>query len=470
MTQYLLDGKNPYGLENQPMAMDSYGIVFSLFVLPVAALFGNTLLVHRVVTLAFLLLCSLLVSLLAFRWNKSAGAAVAFGVLVMMVLGARGGLGAFPSAAGAFFFLAALIVPFRRGFDQRGLVLSAFLSLVAFYSKPYFLLSFPIVASYVFIFESKRNAIFHGLVFAAMACVSFLIVRAFLPVYFIYTIGNNLANAMRDRPWLYYQLEQLGREFYPSVALAALLFLAGIVSLDWRKAAARELLSHSDILTLDRPLISKPLNYFAYAFGCSTLVFVLLLGQNDGSWMLYGYQLMMPPLFLWMATVFKPQSRMALIGIPLLVLNMFLFAGARYSPGFLEQKNSVEWAKLYEYTDRSKHILNTPLVASEMLRSGMWPVDSGRNSFWGLKPYPDIGLLGPSYAVVVRAWGGYQDSIQASVMNRQYDRVITVPEADFFRPHNLRRYYDRVDTLDVTMPQTDQVWTVEIWEPNAGGG
>lgn len=470
MTQYLLEGRNPYGLENQPMAMDSYGIVYSLLVLPLAALFGNTLLIHRVVTLVFQLLCSLLVGLMGFRWSKSAGAAIAFGVLNGMVLGARGGLGAFPSAVGAFFFLSALIVPFLRTFDRRGLVFSALLSLVAFYSKPYFLLSFPIVASYLFIFESKRKAVFHGLVFAVMACASFLLVRALLPVYFIYTIGNNLSNAMRDRPWLYYQLEQLGREFYPSVVLAAILLVAGVLSLEWRTAKPREMLSSSNLLSLERPLVSKPLNYFAYAFGCSALVFVLLLGQNNGSWMLYGYQLMMPPFFLWMASVFKPLSRMALIGIPLLVLNLFLFARARYNPEFLQQRNSMDWARLYAYADSSRHILNTPLIASEMLRLGMWPVDSGRNSFWGLKPYPDNALLGPSYAVVLRAWGGYQDSIQASVMSRQYDRIITVRDTDFFKAHNLRTYYHEVETLDVTMPQTDQVWTVEIWEPNAGGG
>ncbi len=470
MTQYLLAGRNPYGLENQPMAMDSYGILYSLVVLPLAAVFGNTLLIHRVVSLVFLLLCAVLVSWTAYKCSKSVEAAIAFGVLVIMVLGARAGLGAFPSAIGAFCYLGALVIPAWRSFDRAGLMLSAFLSLLAYYSKPYFLLAFPIVASYLFLFVSKKKGALYALGFAAAAVASFLLVRALLPVYFVYTIGNNLADAMNDRAWLYYQLQQLWREFYPSIILAGLLVLLEAAAYRTVARAGEGPLQLADIRIAERPLISRPLNYFAYMRGWAGIVFLALLGHNDGSWMLYAYQLVMPLFYLWVASLFKPQSRLALIGIPLLALNMASFAAARFAPSFLQQRDSAGWARLYQYTDSSKHLLNTPIIASEMVRLGMAPVDTGRNSFWGLKPYPDIGLIGPSYAQVVRAWGGYQDSIQAAVASRAYDRIITIPDRDFFKPHNLRRYYTQVDSLNVTMPQTDQVWTVQIWEPVPGSG
>ena len=54
-TWFFLHGENPFILENQPFGMNNYGLGYSLAVLPFAALFGNTLLVHRSVTFAFII-------------------------------------------------------------------------------------------------------------------------------------------------------------------------------------------------------------------------------------------------------------------------------------------------------------------------------------------------------------------------------------------------------------------------------
>ena len=72
-TQFLLNGENPFTLENQPLGANDYGIGYALAVLPLAAIFGNTLLVHRAVSTFFVLLSSILVFRTIF---KSGGGAI----------------------------------------------------------------------------------------------------------------------------------------------------------------------------------------------------------------------------------------------------------------------------------------------------------------------------------------------------------------------------------------------------------
>ena len=106
MTEFFLKGKNPFSLENQPLGMNNYGFVYSLFVLPIAALFGNTLLVHRIITFFFIILSCLLIFQTTSKVNSDRYLAFVGAAFIAMGLAARGGEGAFPSAMGEFLFLA----------------------------------------------------------------------------------------------------------------------------------------------------------------------------------------------------------------------------------------------------------------------------------------------------------------------------------------------------------------------------
>jgi hypothetical protein len=61
-TDYILKGLNPYSLANQPLSMNVYGLGFNLVVLPFAAIFGNTLAIHRAISIIWLFLAGILVS------------------------------------------------------------------------------------------------------------------------------------------------------------------------------------------------------------------------------------------------------------------------------------------------------------------------------------------------------------------------------------------------------------------------
>jgi len=49
-TDLLLQGYNPYSIDLQPVAMNAYGIIYNMLVLPLAQVWGSTPFAHRVVS------------------------------------------------------------------------------------------------------------------------------------------------------------------------------------------------------------------------------------------------------------------------------------------------------------------------------------------------------------------------------------------------------------------------------------
>jgi hypothetical protein len=467
MTQFFLKGENPFSLRNQPLGMNNYGFMYSLFVTPFAAIFGNTLLVHRTVTFFFILLSSLLIFHTTSRINSDRFLALAGAALVGMGLAARAGLGAYPSAMGVFLCLAGILIPFNRSFDSWALVLSALLCVIAYYTKPYFVLAFGIVASYVFVFVSKRKGLFYSFLFISIFAVSFIIVRFIFKYYFIDTIVSNLSNTTNNTfGYMGRQLVEFDKEFFPLFILGLTLIYLNIGKLKSGKVSFSRFFDN--FLFLDQPLVTPPLNYIVYFFVFSSLAFTLVLGQNPGSYMNYVYQILLPPFSLLLFQYIKPLTRFTFISSSLILLNIISFGQLRFNPVFLQQKDSSDWARLCQAMGSSKHILNNPLITSEMIRLGIPPVDSGQTEYYYfVEPYPDNIILGPNYQTLISGGGKYLNSINNSVIGTYYDKIFLTqgPGLSIFVPESMSRYYRQTDTITVAMPQVGQSFVVEIWKP-----
>lgn len=478
MTRLLLEGQNPFSLANQPLGTNNYGIVFSLSVVPFAAAFGNTLIVHRLVSVIFILLCSWLIYGAALRASADRLLAALCALMIAVALAAQAGLGAFPASMGMFFFLAALLVPLNRGFDDRSLILSVFLCLLAFYTKPYFLLSFGIVATYVFLFVSKGRALFYAVLFGTLFVLSAVLVKTVLPLYFFDTVVSNWAQAVITSPdQLYEHLTELGNEFYPILIAAVVILLVAGPRVWLGGGTGKAPISRPDLLSPARPVFSWSPDLFAYSFLCGLLVFVFVLGLhtlNTMNTLSYAYQLLLAPLLLWLAAVVKPRTWLGVILMPLLLWNLASFTLYRLSPSMLValRDEAGTWERLYQVVDNSKHILNSPLIVPEMIRLGMWPVDSGQTEyyFW-YSDYRRMEWLGPSYIAVRNGGQRYLDSIRAAVADQEFDSIIVtehwgLPHAPGLTIQN----YQITATITVDMPLTDQHWNVDIWKPIANSG
>jgi hypothetical protein len=461
MTGFLLSRSNPFVLENQPLAMNNYGLAYNLVVAPFAALFGNTLSVHRSVTFVFVLFASLVGGIVIYKIKRDIPSASACAAFIMIGLMARGGIGAFPSAMGTFLFLMAVVVPFLRGFDRIGLVLSVLFSITAFYSKAYFILGFGIVASYLFLFVSKKAGLFYGTLFLMLFAGSFFAVRLVFPLYFINTLVGNASNTDRSFEHLFSQLTQLSIYFFP--VLLSVPFLSVTVK-DTRND--RTLLVF-DVRNGNQPLMSIAPNYFLYSAAAALLAFVLFLGFHIGSYLNYAYQLVVPIFFCWFFLKFSPQNQLGFWIAVAVVFNLFFWGADVLAPQMLEQKNSKKWDNLYSYVRSSSNVLNSPVITSSMIEFDLSPLDSGQTSyFYSVKPYPNNAMLGPSYDTYRADGFKYIKFIDNSIEKQRFDLVVTTrEESAFYHAKLIKKFYSQVDEIKVDMPQTGQQWTVLLWRP-----
>ena len=470
VTQLLLAGRNPFVIENQPLGMTNYGIVFSLAVWPLAALFGNTLLVHRLITLLFLALSAGVVARTAFVSSRQAALSLAGAGLVAAALATRGGLGGYPSTMGAFFFLAAVAVPYVRRFDRLGLLLSGTASLLALYSKPYFVLGFGIVAGYVFLFVSKRAGLTYALGFAVTAALSALIVSAIMPLYFYDTVFSNLAHTVETDPaHLLIQLRQLAIEFLPLLAAVLILLVAAVAT--WRRRAVRvgRVMGWADLLVPARPVFAGRVNYFAWASGCALLAFILVLGPHPENYMNYTYQLLVPMFVLWVLADLRAGPTLTHVVASLLLINLVVFTAGRLAPADLQQsaQSARAWDVLHSYAEGCERPWNSPAVVPEMIQRGLWPVDSGHTEyFFDAQPYPGMTWFGPGHEVIADLGDRYLDSLRASVAHQDFDCIMLARHSAW--PRNLpldRGRYMLGDSVVIEMPQTDQTWQMDVWVP-----
>lgn len=465
LTGFFLRGENPFILDSQPLAMNNYGIGYNLVVYPFVGVFGNTLMVHRSMTFLFVVLSAMLSWFVVYKGSRLFPLGLTCAAFVMVGLIGRGGIGAFPSALGTFLFLLAIFVPFLRSFDLAGLALSFVLSLMAFYTKPYFLLAFGIVCSYLVLFVSKKRGVLYGAFFLAGFATSVLTVLHLYPLYFVNTIIGNASNTFLTVEHLTSQLKELFSSFYP--ILLFLIFALGHRAFENRMRGFQSEGAWVDFSIWSRPLFGRPLSFLLYSFLFSLLAFLFMLGPHTGSYLNYAFQLLVPTFFCWFFCEFGLAKKFNELFILVVLLNLFSWESKVLDPNKLKQKDSKEWARVSEYVRLSSTILNSPAVAAEVVTLGRIPMDSGQTSyFYTVEHFPDNLLTRTSYSEFYDDGLRYTLLIDHMIEKQRFDLVITTREKEaFYHEQILWDYYDVVDEIRVDMPQSNQQWTLVVWQP-----
>lgn len=464
ITQMLINGQNFSTFEYQPLGYNAYGLGYHVAVLPFALIFGNTLFIHRAVTFIFILLSITTGFWVVFHQRRNFPLALISSAFIMVAFMGWGGVGSAPTTMGTFLFLAATFIPFIRSFDNKSILLSAVLALIAFHTKAYFVLSFGIVASYLFLFVSKRKAIEYGFLFLFLFAIAFAVIKVNYPLYFINIINGNASNTFRTFERLYTQIFWLMVYFLPALLLTGFMLWSESQK---RKNASPPARAGFDFFDLSKPLIDIRPDYLLHAFIISLSAFVLILGSHIGNYLAYSYELVVPTFLFWFFVNFDQKRGFATFSAVLIIINLFYWHYTTLNPQMLEQKNSAGWQKAFSYLDPSLNILNSPTLASRMIELGMMPVDSGQTDvYYLMDPYPNNILMGPSYEDYFNAGLEYTNSINAAIINKEYDLIITTKDVDVFYSTDLiAENYEMLDELILYMQQTEQKWVVQIWEP-----
>lgn len=289
-TGALLDGMNPYALEHVPSFTNVYGPLQNLLVWPFAALAGNGFQVHRLVSLSFLGAGAVLFYYLVRRGRGGSALAVCAAALFLLAQTDDVAGLARPDALGMFLFLAALALLVRSNVaGPTTLASSALLVVLAFFTKPYFIVAGPIGATFLLL-RRGRGALFRyaGWGIGWFTLLAFTAHRLW-PTSFIETLVlmGNARGAFHSWSHL---AEQVNVFVRGNAGLLLALLVASYTWLDARGGAdARQ---GVDAAAAD----VRAIGLIGLATGAATLG--LVLGTNTGNGQLYYTQLILPFLLL----------------------------------------------------------------------------------------------------------------------------------------------------------------------------
>ena len=441
LTDYILHGKNPFVLMNQPLMNTNKGAFYNLIMLPFVVVFGNTLAIHRIISILFILLSCALVVWTLIRFKTSLPFAIAGGTIVLASLLFYTGPIARADGLGTFLFLVAGIIPFIRKFDRASLAISALAGIMAFFTKPYFLLSVGIVALYLFLFSSKKKGLIFGTITLALLLLICVFVRKFFACYFLNTILNNASNGADHVDYLVYQLVLFCEVFGPVILICLI----------------------TNPIHSDQAFVQIPFDYFGFFFLCATAA-ILVLGQNSGNYMVYLFQLMTPPLVILAFKNLNSTRAWSAITIPLTLLNLGLLCFWILYPN--TPPSGDQWKEIYQILASSKKVLNSPLLVPEMVRLGLQPIDSGSSQYYyRTKPYSG-NLIAPYYSITKMRGDDYKYEVENTIKEKGFDHIIITKDYPIFAKEDLiSQYYVHIKDFHISLSQTNDNWDLEYWEP-----
>jgi len=451
-TDLLLHGENPYAVQNQPVYTNIYGIGYHLVMLPFAKVFGCTLIVHRAVSAVFVWAsCALIFAALA-RAGVSRRLAFVGATLFYCDLAIRAAPSmrpaalpltvlARPDAMGLFLFLLSVITPWWKNFSTRSLILSAAFAIAAFFTKPYFVLGFPIIAAYQLMSGPPRRGLVYGAATTGALAVILVLAVWLMPVYAADVLtGNRNATGQRIAAHLHVQLARYALD------------LPGLIMLF--------------IVTLAVTAQTRRTMLFPFAAICSAVVLFAKLGRYGGNSMLYFYQLLSPLLiltaFTFAAGTASHQSRR----LPLLLLLAIDFLLLPRSVAPPPARFDDMWASWSAQIAGKQNVYAPPPLAW-ILRSRNLPIyDAGlSDSFL----YSMSKSVYPREEVLRRRYDQYIADVSEQVRQRKFDLIVLPyendkPEFCFLPTELVQQNYRPVGRLE--MPMSWQAgWFGVVWEP-----
>ena len=382
-TDLLLQGYNPYSIDLQPVAMNAYGIIYNMLVLPLAQVWGSTPFAHRVVSCFFIVMtCGCLcwgLRVSRVSWSM-AGVAVA---TLFAFLATGLSIVSRPDSLGQFLFLASIVLPFACRYSASSLAISIGLSMIALLTKSYFVLGAPFLALYLFGFESKSKGLWYALGFVAALVVTVLVTHEICETWLTNTIFNHFNNDIGGQ---YTSLGHLRHQMWLHAEsilgfIAAFVWGYGFFAGSGEKIFEGSIGSLLNFKDFRKPLfnVRGDLPFMMLVFG--TIIMVWKLGLHTGNWQLYYHQFM-TPFALWFVVGFVDRlkaNRHWAIMLPLIanlaVLNVY------YVSGDLED-HEAEWNGLEQVVAGHQDMYHSSGLAELMKRHGKPIYNTGHNEYY----------------------------------------------------------------------------------------
>jgi len=420
----LLDGKNPYAFEMQPAYTYVYGILYPLLNLPISKVLGLTLANLRIMSW----LCALLTAFLVFRFSQKATSSRALAGLlaVAFLFSDPERATAQPEDLGVVLLVASMLIPLSGGFSRFSLCLGVLLSILGFYTKPYYLIGIGYTAAYLFIFRSKGRAIVYFVTAVAVLALSLGLANCILPAYLNDCVFHHHNVATYSFAYVTEQLKGYGIRNMFLLAIAVGLAVLAL----W---VARRQYAGLSLFDPRRPLVNGVgLNLY---FEVSALVIFSLwvwklgghLGGGRGT---YLNRMLSPVLVLMVANrlggrVQSLWSKCVAVGL----LSAFLLFACRDQYTLVRRLDGYrqQVAVLERVLADKQNVLNSPNTVSIRLGQGKSIYESGQSVYFstGDSEYARRYIYGDA---VSKAQERYLREIEEKVRSKFFDAVL-VPSA-----------------------------------------
>lgn len=457
---------NPYLLKDRPVQVNVYGIGYHWVVRPFAHVFGATYQVHRAVSILFVTASCVLLGWILRRDKVSLAFAVTGALILFIQLGQGLSIVSRPDGLGLFLFLAALLIPYRFAFSTRSLVVSIGLSILAFLTKPYFLLSLALVPGYVFLSVGKLRGLVAGVAAIGALMVTVLAVHSMYECCFTETFFVNLGGASRS--WKHLRSIAAGYLVLNWALLAML--LGGLISGAWnrlpRSSDPMAPQTTSGLLSLIdpyQPLLRGGISYPWFLLISGTLVIVFILGLHQGNGILYYHQFV-TPFLLWIVFVQADVKwKRPWWAVMLMIVSLgWLNARTPRLPGDYTR----EWTALEQLTASHTNIFNSPHLTHFLLKQGKPIYDTGLTEYSPLATKRNVLGIASAYE---QKWKAYRETLAENIRQQTFDLVAIPPGVSRVLPlGELRKHYVLKDTLAAPMAFDSypvDTFPIDIWVP-----
>jgi len=478
-TDLMVNGGNPYALANQPEYTNVYGIFYHLIVLPFAKWFGINFPVHRAVS-AFFIWASCWIFFDAMRWQKVpwvfafSSTLILYGHLLYFTTPL-----ARPDSLGFFLFLSSLLIPWRCLYSFWSLLVSILLGVLAFLTKPYFILSIFYLTLYLFICKSKKDAIKYGILSLIVLIIAILGINHFFETYFNNTLWINVNVAGNTFKYAFQQVYEYARINWGIIFIFLVSIFYAIV--DWHKddlihRTIKWKCLNLDFFNLNQPLINFDIGLINFCLILSLFLFLCKFGQHQGSWLTYIHQLISPFLLLVTFGVFKPQiknrnkSWLSLILTLLVFLNLLSISSSQLLPR--PDYSLKEWNNLRALLLPHQHIFNSPAIVSILIEQGKKVYDSGQSEYFlrssANQEFWDVFMPGNRIKIKQKIQGFLREVNQNLQLNKYDLIVLTKGHYRFISEELLTNYYEYKKTVLAPMSaKVKRNWELDIWQPKS---
>lgn len=470
-TSLLLHGINPYAVNLQPQYTNIYGIVYPLITWPFANLWGQTLLVHRAVTAFFVFACCLCMFFVLFK--KKVPLLLNISAVVMLYASllypGTSTPCVDPAAMGLFFMLLTIFIPYFMEYSRKSLVMSIVCGIIAFYTKLYLVLGLPIMAFYLFLFVSKKKAVFYSGALCVLFVLSVVVMNKVFPLYFdnCFFTHSNYAAEWSSNERLQSQLKTYFQLHLGVVMLMLGVFIYTVMrvikSTKWQALNIRILDFLKRLsLNFEAPLIKVKFPIDIFAGICTLLVLVLLLGKHRGATLWYFFQLFSPFFLMGVAQIICLINLWSLIALPFLIFNLYSLTVEHKL-----DKQMEGWSHISSLINSKNEILCSPIIAPLLIEQNREIFDNGQSEYFlyggQRKGFWRSFLKDDQRSRMAMAI--YLSKLRQMIQHKEFDLLIMSGSAPSVK-EDIMKYYKYMGDFSVYAPQDRRSYMLSIWVPS----